>query len=388
MHLPEATSRPVAAWRRFLRFVFGGPIQRLLWLSFACLVIALIVIVTVYYLPAAPLPRSQMRVLELGWQTPRLQRLPDHIETAQTTPFDGLILDTATTRHRGMAWAVFGSDPIPQAEFDTIAASVDGLAWGRLTDNFLRMNVSPADIDWYDSWDTLLANVEAWARLAHDLGFVGLMFDTEQYNDVDLFNYESRPYRDRYSAAEYEVQAYLRGQAVMTAINRGFPGLTVLLTFGLSSQTFHPARYALLMPFVEGLIAAADDTTTLVDAFAAAYDFWQDEQFRTARALIQGITRDAFAPDPERYAAVVRVGFGLWPEHHCDERGLLPGQVGRLDLRVDHAQGIPVLLVAGDEEDVGSGHAASRGWGQRNSKRVTANERPRAGLPTAGCCPG
>jgi hypothetical protein len=282
---------------------------------------------------AKPSFNSDKRLLEFGWNTPRLQAVPASIEAAQNTPFDGgLILDIQTPRHQaGLSWTLFGSEWVDSAALDDLSAQFAGFNWGRLTDNFLRVNVTPGDVDWFDDFDTILYNYEAVAKLAHDLGFAGIMLDTEQYNSgFPVFDYNQQRYRDQYTYDEYEAQVYRRGQDVMQALNRGYPGLTVLYTYGLTigSQIGPRAamtayHYGLLIPFVEGMIAAADSDTVLVDAFEGSYGYDQEAQFQQAFDLITRHTRDSFARDPERYGEVMQAGFGLWIDHDCPE-GLQP----------------------------------------------------------------
>ena len=71
-------------------------------------------------------------------------------------------------------------------------------------------------------------------RTIHDLGFKGIVLDTEQYGDVHLFTYPALKSANRYTFDEYSDQVFERGQQVMAALNRGYPGLTVLYTFGLT----------------------------------------------------------------------------------------------------------------------------------------------------------
>ena len=116
----------------------------------------------------------------------------------------------------------------------------------------------------------------------------------------------------------------------MQALNRGYPGITVLYTFALThvppQSTERLATYpsGLLKPFVEGMIAVADNKTMLVDAFEESYGYNDEIQFLLAYKRIKGLTRDFNARNPQRYGEVVRAGFGLWLDHDCGEGGLVP----------------------------------------------------------------
>jgi hypothetical protein len=295
----------------------------------------LIPLVIVVYLLSqrAPEARPNQHLLEFGWNTPRLQDAPAYIEAAQNLPFDGLILDIATPRHEaGLSWTLFGAERVDRPFLDGLASEMSGLEWGRLSHNLLRVNVTPGNVDWYDDFDSILYNMEAIAKQARDLGFAGIMFDTEQYpSGFALFDYSRQIYRDRYSYDEYAEQVYRRGQEVMAALNHGYPGLTVLYTYSLSLASQHFSRnwlptfhYGLLVPFVEGMIAAADSEAVLVDGFEVSYGYTEEGQFRYAADLIRNQTATTFARDPDRYRTVTRVGFGLWLDHDC-ANGLVTG---------------------------------------------------------------
>jgi hypothetical protein len=317
------------------RILFGGR-RRLFWFFWGVLAITLAVIYVVFmlYYPAPNLPRADKRLLEWGWDTPRLQNMPQYLEAAQNLPFDGLILDIATPNdERGLAWTIFSSQRVDSALLDSVTGELTGAQWGRLTDNFLRVNVSPATIGWYDDFTPTLDNLEAVARLAHELGFTGIMLDTEQYGRVRPFDFASQTDVDSFSFQDYaQLIVYKRGQEVMAALNRGYPGLTVLYTYGLTivsqpgaQHDLSQNRYGLIVPFIEGMIAAADDGTILVDAFEGSYTYRNDLQFAEAYKLIRGLTRDTFVRDPARYGEFVRAGFGLWLDHNqCGEPGLQP----------------------------------------------------------------
>lgn len=317
------------------KFLFGGRLRRLFTFFCASLLIALTatyLFINYIYYPAPTAARSQKRLLEWGWNTPRLQAVPQYIDAAQNTPFDGVIFDIETPADtRGLSWTIFYTERVDQGALDQLAIDLDTIEWGRLTDNFLRVNAYTT-LDWFDDYEITLGNLEAVARLANQLGFRGIMLDTEQYPGVTVFEYAGQRNRDQYSYDEYDAQAFRRGQEVMQALNRGYPGITVMYTFGLTlgSQRDAPRdlsqhRYGLLMPFIEGMIAAADEDTTLVDAFEGSYIYHHEDQFLVAYKLIKGLTRDFYARDAERYGEKMQAGFGLWLDHnYCNEPSLTP----------------------------------------------------------------
>jgi len=313
---------------------FAPRFFRLVWFFWIALGLALggvYLFLTAVYYPTPSIPRSEKRVLAMGSHVPTLQEMLEQIEAWQQTPFDGLILNIATSKDsRGLAWTIFGDQRIDQAQLDRQVERFSGFNWGRLTDNFLRVNVYPATVDWFDNFDAILYNVEAMARLAYQLGFAGIMLDTEQYPGIEIFDYPKQKYKDQYDYAAYDAQVFLRGQEIMRALNRGYPGITVLHTFGLTigaqfgggRDLLPHTRAGLLTPFIEGMIDAAGETTTLVDAFEGSYTYSQEAEFLAAYKLIKGFTRDFYARNPAAYGEVVEAGFGLWLDHGCGDAGL------------------------------------------------------------------
>lgn len=311
---------------------------RLVWFFWVALGLALggvyIFLTSVYY-PVSASPRSEKRLLAMG--VPPLQEMTNAIEAFQQLPLDGLILDIATPNdRRGLAWTIFGDQRVDQAQLDRLEERFSDFNWGRLTDNFLRVNVYPATVDWFDHFDMITFNMEAIARLAHQLGFAGIMLDTEQYPGIHIFDYPKQKYKNQYDYTAYDTQVFLRGQEIMRALNRGFPGITVLYTFGLSTGAqFGGGRdllphtsSGLLTSFIEGMIDAAGETTTLVDAFEASYTYTQEAQFLAAYKLIKGFTRDFYARNSAAYSEVTQAGFGLWIDHGCGDTGLISTTCG------------------------------------------------------------
>ena len=124
-------------------------------------------------------PTPEHKLIEWGWDTPRLQHIEAVLPAAQNLPFDGMVIDVETPLDgRGISWTLFGDKPIDEETLDTLADDYAKLNWGRLTDNFLRLTVFPANVGWFEDWSTMEANATAWARLARQLGFAGIMLDS------------------------------------------------------------------------------------------------------------------------------------------------------------------------------------------------------------------
>jgi hypothetical protein len=250
-------------------------------------------------------------LIEWGWDTPFLQDMPQYLARIQELPFDGAVLDVRPDFDAGgygLSWYLFSTQPLDEAFLTQLENDFANMEWGRFNQNFLRITVHPADVDWFEDWTTTLHNLETWAGFAQALGFQGVMFDTEQYDQVSLFDFVARPNAASVNLTDYAAQARLRGAEVMQALERGYPGLTVILTYGIvRSPTWQPDEYELLLPFVEGM-QSARHSATLIDGYENSYIFKHAYEFQQARQQIE--------------ATGLGVGFGLWIDPVCGDGGL------------------------------------------------------------------
>ncbi len=279
--------------------------------------------------PAEP---REAHLIDWGWATPRLQDMPGYLDAAQQTAFDGAVIDVHSDRDpRGLSWDIFGETPLDPAELDALVAAYGNLDWGRYEHNFLRYTVHPADVGWFEDWDTIYANAEAWSGFARELGFVGVMFDVEQYSDANLFEYPAQAGAETGNYSVFMQQAYERGAAFMDVVERGFPGITVMTTFGLlvdpnvtDAGDWQRHHYGLLLPFLEGMLSAADDETTLIDGYENAYLYRTEAEFTAVHDMM-----NAYEPlYTDRLAQPMQVGYGLWVDVHCGDGGLPPEGCG------------------------------------------------------------
>ncbi len=107
----------------------------------------------------------------------------------------------------------------------------------------------------------------------------------------------------------------------MDALQDGYPGLTLLLTFGYAVAWLESGKgatplmdteYGLLVPFLDGMVEGARPGTTLVDAYEPTYYHNKDvTKFASAYQIVKEKVLPLVA-EPDRYQRVVSVGFGLW----------------------------------------------------------------------------
>jgi hypothetical protein len=289
------------------------------------LFILLFVVYGIY--PAPNHERNQQRLIQWGHDTPRLQQITQYTEQLDNLPFDGLVFDIAMPNdRRGLSWMVF-REPIDDALLDDIRDQFNDYDWGQLTDNFLRVNIFNTELRWED-WDIGLANLRKITALAQDLGFMGIMLDTEQYGAVDLFDYPAQNTKDSRSFDAYSELVFQGGVDAMQAIQSGYPDITVIYTLGithriawLDSPPLDQHRYGLLVPFIEGMINTADSSVTLIDGYESSYVYRTEQEFATAYKWIRGGVSTQLA-DGDRYRDKMQAGFGLWIDPYCGEGGL------------------------------------------------------------------
>ncbi len=290
------------------------------------LVLPFLLLLIVY--PAPNNNRDQQRLIQWGHDTPFLQDIPNYSNQLATLPFDGLILDIESPNdRRGLSWLLF-REPIDNELLTTIREEFTDYQWGDLTDNFLRVTIYNPDLTW-DNWDIWTANLAEIASLARDLGFVGIMFDTEQYPpNIDIFDYPAQNADTPRSFDAYRNLAYQRGAEVMQAIQERYPDITIMYTLGithripwLNAPPLDEHRYGLLVPFIEGMIDASETSVTLIDGYEASYLYLTEQEFLTSYKWIRGGV-SLQLDDGQQYRNTMQAGFGLWLDPYCGDGGL------------------------------------------------------------------
>jgi hypothetical protein len=256
----------------------------------------------------------------------------EHTAQLQASPFDGCVFHvdyrTASGDSGNFAWKVWGRRRFASADLDAARAHLRATRFGRFRENFLRVNVTPGDLDWFEDHSAVLANLELAARLAKEAGCPGVLFDVEPY-EGKLWDYRAQTRGHARSWNEMSSQVRRRGAEVMRAFQRGDPGLTVFMTIaysmplqqtGVERTALALTNYGLLVPFLDGMVSAASDRTTMVDGHELSYAY-QDTALFAAKAdsMRHGVRR--LAAEPERYGKRLSVGFGIWLDNDSDRLG-------------------------------------------------------------------
>jgi hypothetical protein len=271
--------------------------------------------------PAKELAKVK-KVIEWGWDEPDAKFMRANVEKMEQFPFDGLVFHATSGKGENLSWEVWGGRKFAPGDFQQAVEDLQATKFSRLTDRFLRVNVTPGKVDWFDddAWASVASNFGVAAQVAKEGRCKGFMFDTEQYEGVTVFDY--RQQKDKKTFAEYQAKVRQRGREWIKAVNRHYPDITVLLTFGYDTSLWQPTKpkdrstapYGLLADFLDGVLDACAKETVIVDAYEFAYPYKDRKQFEQAYDTITKKSLDWTAV-PEKYKAHVRAGFGIWMDH-------------------------------------------------------------------------
>jgi hypothetical protein len=278
---------------------------------------------------------SGKKLIEFGWDEPDTRFMREHIAELQASPFDGCVFHVLYRLHNGtqrnFSWDLWGRGRFADSLLDSARLDLQATRFGRFRENFLRVNVTPGDLDWFEDHSAVMANLEQAARLAKLGGCPGILFDTEAYRGP-LWDFKAQSQAHPHTWEEISAQVRKRGAEAMTALERGYPGLTVLLTMAyswpLDETTWgrHPlpeAQYGLLVPFLDGMVDAASDSVVLVDGHERSYPYRDPALFAAKADTMRHAVRRLVAR-PERYARLLSVGFGIWLDHNSPKLGWHP----------------------------------------------------------------
>lgn len=267
------------------------------------------------------------KVIEWGWDEPDTKFMRENIRKMEAYPFDGLVFHVTSSKGGNFAWEIWGGRAFHINELRHAIDDLKATPFQRLTDRFLRVNATPGDVDWSDdrAWAVVRDNFGLAARVAAEGGAKGFMFDVEQY-DQGLFDYAKQTAHQERPFDEYRAKVRQRGREWIEAVNRPFPDIVILLTFGY--QTAQPrgrkaraeGHYALLADFLDGMLEACSARTKIVDAWEYSYAYKERGQFEKAHATIKHKAL-AWTAAPGQYRRHVEAGFGLWMDCRWRELG-------------------------------------------------------------------
>lgn len=284
-------------------------------------------IVPIFICAGASLFASEKKkLIEFGWDEPDTAFMRKHISELEQTPFDGCVFTVNYAKPDGSASSfmseAWGTRAFTDAELKPALDDLKATSFKKFTCNFLRFNVTPGNVDWFDDFSAILQNARLAARMAREGKSKGILFDIEQY-EKPLFQYRAQRDVKTKSWELYSAQARMRGREVMTAFQKEFPEVVVFLTFGYSlpwagsdsdKKPLADGEYGLLAPFLDGMVEASTHANNIVEGGEIAYSFRETAKFREA----YGRMKEQLLPmvaDAKKYQATVSIGFGIWMDY-------------------------------------------------------------------------
>ena len=279
-----------------------------------------------------PADASEKKLIEFGWDEPDTAFMRKHIAEMEKTPFDGCIFHANYIKPDGSAgmflWECWGTNTFTEAQFKSALEDLRATPFKKFKQNFLRFNVAPGNVDWFDDFSSILQNAQLTAKIARDGKCAGILFDIEQYNSP-LFRYHAQRDAKTKSWELYATKTRQRGREVMEAFQKGFPGGKIFLTFGYSlpwansesgKKSLAEVDYGLLAPFLDGMVEAAKEKKSIIDGCELAYSFKDTGLFKHWHKVM----RDELLPivaEPKKYHDAMSLGFGIWMDYDWRKLG-------------------------------------------------------------------
>ena len=283
--------------------------------------------------PGFAFGQATKHLIEFGWDEPDTAFMLKHVAEMEQAPFDGAVFRLTFDKPDGTR-APFGNECWSDREFkaDELKKSADELnrtPFRKFTQNFLRFNVLPGNVDWFDDFDAVMTNAFLAGRIARDGKCRGILFDIEQYNKP-LWTYRKQKYSATRSWEEYAKQARDRGRLLMGSFQDGFgDNVVVFLTFGFSlpfaetggdPSKLADVKYGLLHPFIEGMLDVARPGAKIVDGYELSYQYRDPKEFADARQQFDE-KLPALVSDPAKYRKSMSLSFGLWMDYDWRKKG-------------------------------------------------------------------
>jgi hypothetical protein len=289
---------------------------------------------------------SSKKLIEFGWDEPDTAFMREHIVEMEKTPFNGCVFHLNYKNEDGstgnFTWECWGQKRFTEEQLKDAVDDLKNTPFKRFTHNFLRFNVTPGDVDWFDDFSTILSNAKLAAKVAKQVpirasdgihrdsfgsGVKGILFDIEQYNSA-LFNYSQL--RDSFtkSFAEYAQQVRKRGKELMEAFQSEYPNIVIFLTFGYclpwaqmgGQKKLEEVHYGLLTPLLDGMVDGANGESVIVDGCELAYSYKDTSRFaKTYKMMTEDVLK--IVANPEKYKSVFSFGFGVWMDNNWRRSG-------------------------------------------------------------------
>jgi hypothetical protein len=280
-------------------------------------------------------PAPRKKLIEFGWNSPTPTYLRDNLPSLEKSGFDGVTIKLSDEAGGGYIFDLKKGAAVSQEARVRDAALLRALPPRRkLTHNFLVVH-GTSTLDWFSDTDWKKAEEQLrWcARVAHEAGLVGLVWDAEPYNGFPCWSYDRQPHRATRSFADYYQQVRKRGTQFIQCVQKEFPKLTILSLRQLSdfqtgspfSASLLPARdvatlqkrlsgawWGLHAAFTNGILDAIAPGVTFVDGNEDAYFYTSALEFERIVRVLKGDAQVLVEPrNRARYATQYQVGHAV-----------------------------------------------------------------------------
>ena len=278
----------------------------------------------------APDMRLHKKLIATGWDHCDSRRLRDKLAEMEKRPFDGVVLELVGRTAQGKACPLapaFSREPWQGQWFQTCVDELRACKFSRFTDNFITLGANPGDVDWFDDagWENIVEHWRIAARVAHQSGLKGILFDPEPYTPPHCqLSYPAQPQRNQHSFDEYFAKARQRGREIVQAVAGEYPKATIFCYFMNSINAMATGRanprpalatmaYGLYPALIDGWLDAAPPAMTFVDGCESAYLYNSRQEYLEAAVRIKGACQELVSPENRaKYRSQVQAGFGLY----------------------------------------------------------------------------
>ena len=285
--------------------------------------------------------RQRAPVVVTGWDSPDTRQFRDGIEAFEKWGvFDGTTLRASrrlATGEQTTAIYALSRERWEWSEFADALADLQAARPTTCVENYLMLYSNPGDVDWFDDagWQEIVDHWRLLARLAHEGGLRGLLFDAEPHTPpYSQFLYRAQPGRDTHTFGEYRAKARQRGREVLDAVAAEFPDLTIfsyrlfsdllgLLDSGDLERALEPDTYGLLPAFVDGWLDVVPPDVRVVEGTEdIGYRANSSAEYDGAFTRLKLHLADFLAPEHrEKVARQFRIGHSLYLDAYVNPPG-------------------------------------------------------------------
>jgi hypothetical protein len=275
---------------------------------------------------------SGRKLIEFGWDEPDTAFMRQHVVQMESTPFDGCVFHMTYQGDQkarpNFGWNCWGKRAFSQTDLQPAIDDLLATQFHHFTENFLRFDAVPADIDWFDDYTPVIQNIQLAAHVVKITRCRGILLDTEQYN-AKLWDYSKQRDAKTKSWDDYAKQARLRGSQFMDALQKADPDCTIFMTFAYTllleqaegdSKKMPRISYGLLAPFLDGMLDVAGPEIKFVDGYEGSYSFKTAAKFAMARQELSVRVLKGFVADAQKYQQHFQLGYGIWMDFDSQKK--------------------------------------------------------------------